>query len=514
MFHGAAMERLDEIRDRLAEVADPIAMLEGIFAFSPFGLQIYTADGHSKLTNRAFREMFGSEPPPEYCILHDEIAQRTGRLDLIHRAFAGETVQVPAIWYDPRELKQVSVTEGRRVAMTCTFFPLFDRDGKVAHVAIVFRDETSEITLREQVTAERDLFRAIIEQTGDGIIVADADGVLRIFNSAAERQHGRPLREVPASEWAGAYGLLRTDGSPLPLEETPLYRALGGERIEDAHWRVRRPDGSTAALSGTATPVVRADGTRAGAVLTTRDETERLRFDEELRRTLQFLERLVAILGHDLRNPLSAILVAAQSMLRRGDLGSAQGKLLSRIISSADRMERMITDLLDFTRGRLGTGLPLSPADADMIEICRHVLEELELSHPTRVLRLRIQGDARGRWDADRVAQVVSNLVSNALQYSPPEATVTVALHGEPHAVVLHVTNQGPPIPPPLLARIFDPFLRGRESHGRHGLGLGLYIVERIVRAHGGEVAVRSTETDGTTFSVHWPRIAPVRETK
>ena len=141
------MERLDEIRVRLAGISDPVRLLQGIFAYAPFGLQVYRADGHCLLTNKAFRDLFGSEPPPEYNVLHDEIAERQGLLGLVKRAFAGETVQTPTFWYDPRELQQVHVTEGRRVAISITLLPLFGASDSVEHVALVIKDQTEE-TLR------------------------------------------------------------------------------------------------------------------------------------------------------------------------------------------------------------------------------------------------------------------------------------------------------------------------------------------------------------------------------
>src|SRR5689334_16734596 len=110
--------RLEEVRAKLAQVSNPVALLEGIFAFAPVGFQIYTVDGRSLVTNKAFRDMFGSEPPPDYNVLRDEIAKQHGVLELIHRAFQGEVVAVPPLWYDPRELKQVTIVEGRRVAIS------------------------------------------------------------------------------------------------------------------------------------------------------------------------------------------------------------------------------------------------------------------------------------------------------------------------------------------------------------------------------------------------------------
>ncbi|HZF55229.1 MAG TPA: GAF domain-containing protein [Polyangiaceae bacterium] len=150
---------LERIRQRLSNLPDPVATLEGIFAFSPLGLQIFKASGESLLVNRAFRAIFGSEPPPGYNVLRDEIAEQRGVLSIIQRAFKGETVNMPPIWYDPRELTQVDVKEGRRVAVGATFFPLFDRSGAVAFVGVAFKDVTAELTCQEQASREQDLLR-------------------------------------------------------------------------------------------------------------------------------------------------------------------------------------------------------------------------------------------------------------------------------------------------------------------------------------------------------------------
>jgi PAS domain-containing protein len=164
--------RLAEIREKLRTVPDPVALLEGIFAHAPFGLQVYSSEGRSLLTNAAFRELFGSEPPPEYNVLEDEIAARNGVLGLIRRAFAGETVALPPVWYDARELEQVKITEAKRVAIEATFFPLFDAAGAVTHVAIVFKD----VTRNAQLAAELALFAAVVENSPDLVGIADPEG--------------------------------------------------------------------------------------------------------------------------------------------------------------------------------------------------------------------------------------------------------------------------------------------------------------------------------------------------
>src|SRR5262249_47372389 len=148
------MHRYDEVEGALTSIPDPMALLKGLFANSPVGFQIYRVDGHSLLTNRAFRELFGSEPPPGYNIFKDETLQR-GLTPLIRRAFQGERVTTPVVWYDARDLEHVRVTEGRRVAVSATIFPIFDAAQRVAYVAITFKDETAEMRAREKAEAAR-----------------------------------------------------------------------------------------------------------------------------------------------------------------------------------------------------------------------------------------------------------------------------------------------------------------------------------------------------------------------
>jgi signal transduction histidine kinase len=172
-------------------------------------------------------------------------------------------------------------------------------------------------------------------------------------------------------------------------------------------------------------------------------------------------------------------------------------------------MARMIGDLLDFTRSRLGGGFPIHTRRMDLRELSQAVIEELELAYPDRTIELEARGDAWGNWDPDRIAQVVSNLVGNALQHSPAGSTVRLDLRDEGDRVLLETSNAGPPIPAEVLPHIFDPGRRGPPGRGRNessGLGLGLFIVREIVLAHGGEISVRSSAEEGTTFTVSLPR--------
>jgi signal transduction histidine kinase len=189
-------------------------------------------------------------------------------------------------------------------------------------------------------------------------------------------------------------------------------------------------------------------------------------------------------------------------------------KPVSRILGSADRMSRMIDQILDFTRVRLGGGIPLSRKPLDLADICRLVLDELRSDRdddPQAQLELR--GESHGEWDEDRLAQLVSNLAGNALQHRPPGTPVSICIDGSlPDKVTLSVQNRGS-VPADLLPVIFEP-LRGREHgkrEGSSGLGLGLYISQQIALAHGGAIRVDSEPgADHTRFYVDLPRSAPV----
>jgi len=244
------------------------------------------------------------------------------------------------------------------------------------------------------------------------------------------------------------------------------------------------------------------------------DETEiarhRLEVSEgELRMALEFRERLIGIVSHDLRNPLGAVAVNVGLISRDGHLDEKGRQLAGRIKRSVDRMHEMIAQLLDFTRAHAGTGIPLEPQPTNLEEVCHHVIEELEQRHssPGRFLN-QFQGDLNGLWDAGRLSQVISNLGGNAIEHGTPGTPIEVKVKVEGEEVLLDMHNQGQVIAPELVPFIFDPFRRAEEQgkSKSNRLGLGLYIAEQIVHGHGGSISVHSTASEGTTFSVRLPR--------
>ncbi len=224
---------------------------------------------------------------------------------------------------------------------------------------------------------------------------------------------------------------------------------------------------------------------------------------QQIQQAQAMSDLFVGVLGHDLRNPLNSI-VASASMLEQDPSDPDNTLRKVRIIQRAScRMERLIQQVLDFALARVKGGIPVHLDDADLASITRQVTTELDGTTGDRV-RLDIRGDTEGRWDADRMMQVVSNLIANALEHGSPSTPIVVQLDGTDRgAVRLQVHNDGV-IPPATLDVLFSAF-KPRERHSR-GLGLGLFIVDQIVRSHRGEVTAASSEGEGTRFVIRLPR--------
>ena len=222
--------------------------------------------------------------------------------------------------------------------------------------------------------------------------------------------------------------------------------------------------------------------------------------------TLRLNEMFSALLAHDLRSPLSAILAAAQLLQRRTD-DPASLDTAASIVSSGKRMASMIEDVLDLTRARLAGGIVVKRKSSDFNSLLERVVREHQAAAPTRVIEWTCEGDCTGLWDPERIAQVASNLIGNALKHGDPSAPVRVRLEGMRSDGVSLLVKNGGNIAPDVLPHLFDPFRGGQREPGRgEGLGLGLYIVSQIVHAHQGTVNVDTGCGDGTTIRVQLPR--------
>jgi signal transduction histidine kinase len=246
---------------------------------------------------------------------------------------------------------------------------------------------------------------------------------------------------------------------------------------------------------------------RVAALVRTKRLHSRLAVAESaLRDEAGFRERFLAILAHDLRQPLNVFALGSETLAAAATPQEMRNRVKSHFDRATERMQRMIGELLDFSRSRpQGGGMPIAPESADLAVIVRNVVEEVRLAHPSRKLAIETCASCNGSWDADRLAQVVSNLVENALAHSSRESPVTIALTMTEQQIDISVENHGAPIAPALLTTLFDPFRRGGSRVVKdRGLGLGLYIVDQIAKAHGGAVSVKS-EGGTTRFNVKLP---------
>lgn len=237
-----------------------------------------------------------------------------------------------------------------------------------------------------------------------------------------------------------------------------------------------------------------------------------LRAETELRIALQervtLAEQLVGIVSHDLRTPLNAISLGA-NLLSTAQLPNGQARVVARIESAANRANRLTTDLLDFTQARIGGGLRVDRRQVNVHELVQECLEEIRLARAGCLLCCELTGAATAMCDPDRVAQVITNLVNNALVYGASGSPVTIRAGVEDALLHVSVHNRGTPIDPALLPHIFEPLRRGEHEvvAGARSVGLGLYIVREIAAAHGGSVQVESTAHEGTTFVLRIPQL-------
>ncbi len=281
---------------------------------------------------------------------------------------------------------------------------------------------------------------------------------------------------------------LRADGSAYRADDLPLARGLRGDVVAQEEIR----SAAQRVYSVTAGPIRDDSGTTIAAVVALVDISERKRAEKER-------ELFVGALGHDLRNPVQAISLAATSLARRNDVPDVARKAVTRIASSAGRLNALISELLDFATSQHGA-IPLKPERCELNEIAADVIAEIKLARPDRDIRVEPQGACDGHIDRGRMAQVFQNLLVNAVEHGDPKAPITVRTGCDNDEVWAAVTNRGA-IPPEERRSIFEPFRRRATSQG---LGLGLYIARALVEAHGGTIAV-DCPNDETVFLIKLP---------
>jgi PAS domain S-box-containing protein len=354
-------------------------------------------------------------------------------------------------------------------------------------------DGFGAITRDGAVHRDRALLDALFETSPVGLVFLDRElrvqrinqYLANIIDGAADRHLGKTIYEMlPRLPRHNALfkNVERVLGSGAPVGDFDFATRVAGQP-------------GVRLLAVSLFPVL-ADEVLVGVGAMVRDVTERRRSEEER-------DLFLAALGHDLRNPLSAISMAAQ-LLSNPELDAAMRRAVTQIVSGTQRMARLINDLLDLARARRGGGIPLSPGVVDLQDICREVIVEAQLRVPEQPIRLHSES-CIGSYDRDRIFQVVQNLVGNAVEHGAPGRPIVVSLAPAREWCTIAVCNEGPRIPPDVRAHLFDPFYSERRKRRGGGLGLGLYIARQLVEAHRGRIAIDSTD-ERTIFTVQLPR--------
>ena len=340
-----------------------------------------------------------------------------------------------------------------------------------------------------------DRFRSLILTLSAVVWHASAEGRIAVDREAWRKLTGEDPVET---EWGWLEAVHPLDRDRV---RDTWQAAVAAAKPYACRHRIHSRKGNYAWVSARAVPIMRSGTVREWIGILT-DISDRVRVEEAR-------DQFIGILGHDLRNPVSAIL---GSIERLRCLSEPCAPIVARVSRSAHRIEALIRDLLDFSLGRLGGGIPIVPRPCDLRVICEEGVEEIRQVHAARTIRFSGIGDLRGDWDRDRIEQVICNLVGNAVIHGV--GSVVVTSHGADDVVVTSVHNDGSPIPDALMPTLFEPFTRAETQDlrgGREGLGLGLYIAHEIVRAHGGTLVVSSSLAGGTTFTFELPRRVPRR---
>lgn len=361
-------------------------------------------------------------------------------------------------------------------------------------------------------TSDED-FEDLFESAPCGYVTTGPDGRIVRVNATFSRWMGfaadalaaRPLRDlltVPGRIFyeTNVAPLLRLQGG---FEEVALDVVTAGGDKSPMLVNARERRGADGSLLAVRFAFFRAkDRRRYERDLQGREAAAIQRLQDE-QATADLREQFIAVLGHDLRNPLASIVGAARLLGR--EVQSDKAVHIIRLMeASVDRMAGLIDDVMDFARGRLGSGIDLHRQSAPLEPVLRQVVEELETSEPSRIIRCRFILPGPITFDPGRIAQLVSNLLANALIHGDPKRPVDLFAAISDGQLELWVANAGAPIAPEAMARLFQPFFRGEVRASQHGLGLGLHIASEIARAHGGILEVRS-DGEETRFTLKMP---------
>ncbi|MFS8063323.1 MAG: ATP-binding protein [Luteimonas sp.] len=500
--------------------AIPLPDWAALYDEAACGLLLTDPDGTIRLANRTFCRAIGVDPEAlvgkrrfqELLSMGGRIFHQTHWAPLLHIQGSVAEVKLDLVHRDGRQIPMVMNALRR------------------THGAVQFH-ELSLFVAEDRNTYERELMRArkraeqlmdehrraheaqaLAEARLRTALEAGSLYVWEVDPDTGERSFDRGVAFLLGRDSPGDVEVEAYRDAVEPDDLAPAMQAFSRmlespDRTYRSTYRLNGEDGVQRTVLATARPVLHANGTVRRIVGVLQDITELSQQRAAAEDRALFAEQMVGIVSHDLRNPLSTIRMGTQLMEMAG-LAPLQVQVMGNIQRAVARAQRLISDLLDFTIARIGQGLTVSVQPIDLHALVAAHVAELAMAQPTRQIVHRRLGEGSASGDADRLFQLIDNLVANAVAYGSAAAPITVASDIAPGWFSIAVHNHGPAIPAALLPTLFQPMVRGTDmASGNRSVGLGLFIVSEIAKAHGGEVRIDSTDADGTTFTVVIPRM-------
>jgi len=399
--------------------------------------------------------------------------------------------------------------------------PILTATGVGHGVVLVFRDITEKKRTEEETKRQKELLQLILASIADGVVVADSNGKFLLFNAAAEQFLGIGATERTPDEWSDQYGVYLPDTvTQYPADQLPLVRAMRGENVDTVELFIRNPQVPEGRLlSITGRPLKRADGTLQGGVVVFHDITLQKRAQEalvqakeEAVRASKFKDQFLSTMSHELRTPLNAVLGFSDLLAdeRYGTLNDRQQRYVTHIHTGGTHLLKLITDILDLSKIEAGR-MELSREDVTVASAFAEVISGLYplAEKKSQALLQRVEDNLHVRADAMRFKQVLTNLVANAIKFTPEGGRIELVARQVDDQVKVEVRDNGPGIPPEEQQRIFEAFFRLTETgSATEGTGLGLAITARLVELHGSKLGIESQPGEGACFHFSLPLIA------
>jgi sigma-B regulation protein RsbU (phosphoserine phosphatase) len=481
------------------------------------GLLVTAADGTIVHANRTFRAWMGMDCGSLPGKRLQDLLTVGGRI--FHQTQWAPLLQMQG---SVSEIKLDLVhADGHRIPMVMNAVAR-EHDGALLHELALFVATDRHAYETELLRARRNAEALLVEQqrTQDALTLAETK--LRIALESADLHLWEADPVTGARRYSPGFARLLGMDAPQEIDYEQLVAAIepsdlaqaraafaslldAASELYRATFRINGADGVQRTVLSTARMVTATDGRPRQIVGLLQDISELARQRGQAEDRALFAEQMVGIVSHDLRNPLSTIRVGSQ-VLEMANPAPHQLPVLQSINRAVARAQRLISDLLDFTMARIGQGLSVDLREVALRELVAEQVDELSLAYPTREIRHVHEGDGTVVADAGRLQQLLDNLISNAVAYGDEAAPIVVTSQVHADAFVLSVRNHGTPIDAALLPTLFQPMVRGTDFGSAHrSVGLGLYIVAGIVRAHGGDVVAHSSVEAGTTFTASFP---------